>query len=283
MKIKIIKITFLLFPFFSLTAQIAEFHSSIGKFNNASSFDISAHGIIYVSDAGNDQIVSLDTLGKIIKTAGGFGWSDGSFDEPADVFANPLSIYVADKNNHRIQRFDRDLNFISAFSTRQRENNEAKFGYPSGFALSNQGDWYILDSENNRIVKFDLFGNFIQNFGGYDAGNYQLNRPNSLAISPENNVYVSDESGIVIFDSFGNGIGRIETPEQIISVRIIFDELVINTKNIVYHSNLREGNNKFSEIDLSHFNMSEIVSALEYFGRLYVLTSKEILIFTLSL
>lgn len=282
MNIKVLKIIFLLVPFFSLTAQKAEFHSSIGKFKDASSFDISANGLIYITDKGNEQIISLDTLGNTLKTAGGFGWSEGLFDEPADVFANPLSIYIADKNNHRIQRFDRNLNFISAFSTRERENNEAKFGYPCGFALSNQGDWYILDTENNRIVKFDLFGNYIQNFGGYDAGDYRLSRPNSLALSPGNSVYVSDDSGIVIFDSFGNGIGRIGFSEQIISVRVIFDDLVFNTRQKIYHSSLRTGNDTIYEIDLSDFELPEMVSAFIYISRLYILTPKEILIFKLS-
>lgn len=283
MKLILVKLLFLLLTFPCGFAQSTGFLSSIGNFNSATAFDISANGIIYVSESGNDQITSLDTLGNILKTTGGFGWSEAAFDNPVDVFATPLSIYIADKNNHRIQRFDRELNFVSTLSTRQRENIEARFGYPSGIVLSNQGDWYILDSENHRIVKFDLFGNYVQNFGGFDAGNYQLRKPTSLAISPDNNIYVSDETGIVVFDAFGNGIGRFEVSEKIISVRIIFDDLVINTKENIYHRNLRSDDTSLQEIDLSGYKLSEMISALKFSGRLYVLTSKEIIIFTLSL
>jgi hypothetical protein len=283
MKLILVKLLYLLLAFPYVFAQSTGFISSIGNFNNATAFDISANGIIYVTESGNDQIISLDTLGNILKTAGGFGWSEAAFDNPVDVFATPLSVYIADKNNHRIQRFDRDLNFVSTLSTRQRENIEARFGYPSGIVLSNQGDWYILDSENHRIVKFDLFGNYVQHFGGFDAGNYQLKKPLSLAISPDNHIYVSDETGIVVFDSFGNGVGRLEISEEIVSVRIMFDDLIINSKENIYHRNLRSYDMSLQEIDLSGYKLSEMISALKFSGRLYVLTSKEIIIFNLTL
>ena len=58
--------------------------------------------------------------------------------------------------------------------------------YPVSCATSNQGDLYFIDSENKRIMKFDIFGNFILNFGGFDAGKYQLSNPKQLAISSWN-------------------------------------------------------------------------------------------------
>lgn len=261
--------------------QKVEFLNSIGKFKSASSFHISASGLIYVTDTGDDQITSLDTLGNILRTNGGYGWSEGAFDEPSDIFATPLSVFVADKNNHRIQRFDRDLNFVSSFSTRQRENFEARFGHPTGCVVSNQGDLYILDSENLRIIKFDLFGNFIQNFGGFNAGDFQLTKPLSLAISSDNRIYVCDEPDILIFDSFGNGVGRIISDEQFNSVRILFNQLTLTTRKKVFTANLRISQHDLNEIILSDYDIEDIISSLVYNNKLYILTTTEILVFSL--
>lgn len=259
--------------------QQVELINSIGKFNNASSFHISASGIIYVADTGTDQITSLDTLGNILRTNGGYGWSEGAFDEPSDIFATPLSVFVADKNNHRIQRFDRDLNFISSLSTRQRENFEARFGHPTGCVVSNQGDLYILDSENLRIIKFDLFGNFIQNFGGFDAGDFQLSKPVSLAVSSDNFIYVCDEPDVLIFDSFGNGVGRIKSDEQFNSVRILFNQLTLTSRKKVFSANLRISQRDLNEIILADYDIEDIISSIVFNNKLYILTAKEILIF----
>ena len=73
-------------------AQNFEFSESIGNFNKASSFYITANGLIYVSDAGKDEIILMDTLGNQLKSFGGYGWDENSFDDPEDVFADPLTI-----------------------------------------------------------------------------------------------------------------------------------------------------------------------------------------------
>ena len=186
------------------------YERSFGDFENAASFYINPVGNISVADIDTDEIYVLDTLGNMIHSIGGYGWSNSAFDTPVDIFADALTIFVADKNNHRIQRFDKNLNFIFQVSTREREIEEESFGYPLSAVTSNLGDIFILDSENSRIIKFDLFGNFLQNFGGYDYGNYSLEQPKQLAVSMQNNIFVIDKNQIIIFDAYGNGIVKRE-------------------------------------------------------------------------
>lgn len=111
--------------------------------------------MIYISDFGKDEIIMIDTLGNNLKSFGGYGWDENSFDDPSDIFADPLTIYVSDKNNHSIKRFDKTLNYLSALY-KESDNSEAQFGYPVSCATSNQGDLYFIDSENKRIMKFDI-------------------------------------------------------------------------------------------------------------------------------
>jgi len=273
---------FLLFVVVSsnVFAQSFEFSESIGNFNKASSFYITANGLIYVSDSGSDEIILLDTLGNQLKTFGGYGWSENSFDDPADVFADPLTIYTADKNNHKIKRFDKNLNFISSLFRRESDAQEEQFGYPISCATSNQGDLYFIDSENRRVMKFDIFGNFKMNFGGFDAGKYQLLNPKQLAISSANEIFIIDGADIIIFDSFGNGTNRISIDSSLSSIRILFDQLTICNGSEIYYSNLKSTDSKFTRLDLADFQIeTQIISAILFNSKLYVLTEHELLIF----
>jgi len=260
--------------------QNFELINSIGNFKNASSFYISPAGIIYITDTNTDEVYSIDTLGNILKEIGGYGWRESSFDNPVDVFADALKVFVADKNNHRIQRFDKNLNFNFQIYTRDSDVEAERFGYPLSAVMSNQGDIFILDSENIRIVKFDLFGNFIQNFGGYDYGNYALQKPRQLAVSAQNNIFVIDGKQIIIFDQYGNGVGKATGTEVFTSIRIIFNWLTVTTKENIYVANLNK-----SELTLRQILLNEIednlglVSSFIFNNKLYLLTDKKIFIY----
>jgi len=260
--------------------QKFQLENKIGRFVNASSFYINSAGFIYVSDINTDEITVLDTLGNLVKNIGGYGWRQSAFDNPADIFADALKVYVADKNNHRIQRFDKNLNFNFQILTRQSEVEQEQFGYPLSAVMSNQGDIFILDSENSRIVKFDIFGNFLQNFGGYDYGNYALQKPVQLAVSMQNNIYVIDGNQVIIFDHYGNGSGKITGVEEFTSIRIIFEWLTVTSKDKIYIANLRSPEMSLKEILLEGIEDNlEIVSALIFNNKLFVLSKKEIFIF----
>lgn len=261
-------------------AQRFEFAEAIGELNRASSFYITANGLIYISDSGSDEIILMDTLGNQLRTFGGYGWDQNSFDDPADIFADPLNIYVADKNNHSIKRFDKNLNYLSSLYKRESDFSQEQFAYPLSCATSNQGDLYFIDSDNKRIMKFDIFGNFIMNFGGFDAGKYQLSNPKQLAISSSNNIFVIDGSDIVIFDNFGNGNRIINLENEIKSIRILFDQLVICVGSKIYHTYLRVSESTLAEFKISGFEInSDIISAILLNNTLYVLNSNQLLIF----
>ena len=135
-----IKVIFLfLLTFISISAQSFEYLESVGKFNNASSFYITANGLIYISDFGKDEIVMIDSLGKNLKSFGGYGWDENSFDDPSDVFADPLTIYISDKNNHSIKRFDKTLNYLDWPSVVPRVHLNEK-----GDVKKRVSDWIIL-------------------------------------------------------------------------------------------------------------------------------------------
>ena len=280
MKLILNIVLFILLNRFCLAQQF-EYNNSIGKFKDATSFYINSTGILFVTDDITDEIYQLDTLGNLMESIGGYGWDESAFDDPVDVFADPLKVLVADKNNNRVQRFDKNLNFIFQIYTRDNENESERFGYPVSAVTSNLGDVFILDSENKRILKFDPFGKFIQAIGGYDYGSFTLTNPEKLAISMENNIFVVDNGYVFVYDNYGTGLDRFKVDEEINGIRIIFNWLTLNSKEKIFFTDLRSKEKIINEVILTgKYDDFTIVSSLIFNGKLYILTQYSILIFT---
>ena len=166
---------------------------------------VDIYGNIFIVDENKNTVRLFSNEQELLREIGGSGWEDDQFDRPVGLWArNGIDVFVADYGNHRIQRFDRNLNFVSSLSTRESNNPEERFGYPTDVALSRLGDLYICDSENSRIVIVDRLTKVERTFGGFDAGLGRLYSPEGLEIGPRDHVYVLDGDRIVVFDSFGN-------------------------------------------------------------------------------
>ncbi|MBN2013287.1 NHL repeat-containing protein [candidate division KSB1 bacterium] len=169
---------------------------------------------IYVADTGNNRILKFREDGTLLKAIGGFGWDKEQFDIPNDVCAGTtLDVFVADYNNQRIERYDKDLHFISSFYSDENQPTNLTFGYPRGVTVSRHGELVIVDSENNRLLKINSFGQPELSFGDFAEGRGKLDEPMQVDISSDDRIYVSDRAGnrIVVFDYFGNYLGEIGT------------------------------------------------------------------------
>ncbi len=275
MKIKLITV-FVVLVSSVVFSQSAKLLNTFGKFENGFSISISMNGYIYITDSYANELFKYDSLGTMLKYIGGYGWDDSQFDDPVDVYATTLNVYVADKNNNRIQIFDKDLNFLSAFTTKNNENSNLQFAYPTACGVSGQGDLFILDSDNNRILKYNLTGEFLQEIGGVDAGDYSIENPKSFAISKHGNVYVLEENKIILFDQYGNGLQKInlKTPVENINISLNYLILIFNKKirllNLI--DNLPAG-----EISLQ--KIPAISDAAIYGQKLYVLSPQNLLVY----
>lgn len=264
-----------------ITAQTFQLTKTICSFNEASAFSISPAGFIYAADKSTNMIYKIDTLGNIIISTGGYGWQQGSFDEPVDIFSNALSVFVTDKNNHRIQQFDKDLNYVSQLYKRESKNQDARFGYPMGSAISNLGDFYVLDSENKRVLKFDLQGNFQMKFGGFNDAKFALSNPRKIGVAPDNRIYVLNGNSIFAYDNFGNGIKKMELGSEISSFNVFNNYIMLFYGRDFILGDLINGTTKKLDINFPEdYNFSNIVSFTIYNMRLYILTKTEIQIFS---
>jgi hypothetical protein len=180
------------------------------------SLDVDVYGNTFVVDSRNSTLALYDRAMRKIASTGGPGWEQGRFDQPAGLWArNGLDVYVADYGNHRIQRFDRTLNFVSSFSSGDDENVSERFGHPSDVVLSRLGDLYICDTENECIVKVNSASRAAASFGGFGAGQGRLQHPIQVEIGANDWVYVLDPPRVIVFDGFGNFLSTL--PDGVLS------------------------------------------------------------------
>lgn len=169
-------------------------------------------GNLYLADTGNHRIIKSDAQGRLLREAGGFGFGNEQFDRPVDLWAgNGLDVFVADYNNQRLQRYDKDLNFISSYSSGDFWEENLRFGYPAAVALSPQGELFIADHEFKRLLRFDAFGKPKASFADFNWGEGGIERPAKILISARGEIFVSDSmrQAVMIYDAFGNFTGKL--------------------------------------------------------------------------
>ena len=139
---------------------------------------------------------------------GSEGAGNGQFKRPQGVATDAsASVWVADKNNGRIEKFSASGTFIAAYGSKGSGNGQ--FNGPWGIAINQStGNVYVADTENNRIVELSSSGAFIANFGTTGAGT--LKEPIGVTIDPGGGVWVTDwaHNRVVKFSAEGAFVGE---------------------------------------------------------------------------
>jgi hypothetical protein len=250
-----------------------------GEFKNAASFALSDAGFIYLVDSEANEITKLDTLGKVVLTIGGFGSGSETFDEPSDIYATTLNIYVCDKNNDRIVFLDKDLNYLSQLGPDFKDSES--FSYPEAAAISPQGDLFVLDSDNQRILKYDLNGKFLTQIGNYDSGEFYLNNPLDFVTTNRGDIVVLDENKILVYDQYGNGLKLFSAPSGAHSLNYSGNPLLIITPDSVYYTELYSPAPKINSVNLTDAG-SDIRDAAISKNKIFVLTKSDIKVYSLK-
>jgi sugar lactone lactonase YvrE len=117
-------------------------------FNRPSAVITAPNGDIFVADGhggdSNARIVKFSSSGQFIKAWGKKGSGPGEFNNPHALALDTQGrLFVADRENNRIQVFDQDGRFILEWK---------QFGRPSGLAIDHGDVLYVTDSDSNDQV-----------------------------------------------------------------------------------------------------------------------------------
>jgi len=106
------------------------------------------NGRLYISDGyGNARILEYTAEGKRVKVWGSSGTGPGQFNIPHGIATQGNTLYVADRGNSRVQRFDLDGRYLGEWTN---------LGRPFALKVSGGALWVSTMFAKPAILKVDL-------------------------------------------------------------------------------------------------------------------------------
>ena len=99
-------------------------------------------------------------------------------------------LIVSDRDEHCINIFDRNGNFVYKFGKRRKGKGD--FKYPHCLSVNKSGHLMVCDSRNDSIQVFELNGKFVGKFGTNGSKLGEFNSPLSVAVLSNGRIVVSD-------------------------------------------------------------------------------------------
>ncbi len=172
-------------------------------------------GNIYVADGyGNARVHKFDPLGQHLLSWGEGGTDPGCFNTPHCVAVDPLgTVFVADRENGRIQRFDSQGRYLGQWNNLHRPNSIVRDSRREGCFFIGEGPTHLtinaaVPNIGSRVTilspQGDTVGRIGEAFGGEMPG--QILDPHGIALDSRGDLYVAETSY-----SFR---GRHETPPR---------------------------------------------------------------------
>jgi DNA-binding beta-propeller fold protein YncE len=131
-------------------------------------------------------VVKFNKDGQFLKTWGKKGTEAGEFNLPHAVRVDANGdVYVADRENNRIQVFDAEGKFLRQLT-----------GFaPFGLFITPDQQLFVADGRANKVLKMTLDGKILATWGatGPEPGNFQL--PHGLTVARDGAVYVTEITG----------------------------------------------------------------------------------------
>ncbi|MEO5884907.1 MAG: sigma-70 family RNA polymerase sigma factor [Candidatus Limnocylindrales bacterium] len=167
-----------------------------GGLTEPGGIDIDPDGRIWVVDTGRDAIAIFAPTGSFLEHWGRPGSQLGRFSfrralgPVGDLrFARDGSFFVVDNGNYRVQRFDRERQFIGSFGV--FGSGDGQFLDPWSVRIDGADRLYVSDAIREDIQVFTFEGTYLRTIGRGGDGPGQL-RFQGDAVPVGDEIYVAD-------------------------------------------------------------------------------------------
>jgi DNA-binding beta-propeller fold protein YncE len=117
------------------------------------------------------------------------GQGEGEFKEPMGIAVDDEGyVYVSDTWNHRIQKFDKDGNFVKLWP-----GGAGGFWAPKGMDFDNKGNIYVVDTGKHRVQKFTKDGKVLATWGRQGEGPGEFREPVGIVIEEDGVIAAADK------------------------------------------------------------------------------------------
>ncbi len=156
---------------------------------------VDAAGSVFVADTGNHRIQKFTTADGTTYTYasqfGSEGAGNGQFRSPWGIALDSSGrIYVADRGNDRIQKFNAAGTYLAQWGT--SGDGDAQFNNPSDVFLDDNDNVYVADSYHDCIKVFRPGGSFVTRLGSYGMSEGKFHAPRGVSVDKDGFVYVGD-------------------------------------------------------------------------------------------
>ena len=165
-------------------------------------------GNIWVAHSFANQYWIFSPDGKFLEAWGTPGKGPGQFklttNDPkpdangAIAFAPDGSFYVADNGNDRVEKFDKDRHFVTAWGS--FGTGDGQFASPKGIATDGK-TVYVADDPRGDIQAFDTNGHFLRSF----PFPFVL-----FTLTPSGHLFVADATGVLELDGLGKQVAHFD-------------------------------------------------------------------------
>jgi hypothetical protein len=135
---------------------------------------------------GDPRVLKFDKNGTFLKTWGGEGSAPGKFNVAHAIAVDAQGrLWIADRENQRIQIFDQDGAFLE----------QMKYaGLPCSFQIGDQ-NIFMVNGFTGQLLKMDLNGKVLAVTGRPGKGLGEFGEAHFVAVSPRGEIYVADTTG----------------------------------------------------------------------------------------
>jgi peptidylamidoglycolate lyase len=171
-------------------------------FNRPTDVGVAPDGSFYVSDGyGNNRIIKFSAEGKYLFEWGRKGNEVGQFNLPHGIDIDEAgNVYVADRENNRIQVFDPLGKFLKAWSDNSFASMCSVCFNPSESRLFAVDDhsFFKIRHRGSDVLTFDSAGTVQTRFGRSGGYNCPVSWYHDLTFDREDNIYIGDILGNTI-------------------------------------------------------------------------------------
>jgi hypothetical protein len=142
----------------SIHAQSVTLTTILSGLNDSKSIDATTDGRLFIIESGKHRLLITDFDGLKLDSLGNQGNGNYQFNNPADVDAtNGLRVYIADKNNKRVQIYDRRMQYLTTIGGRS-VSGETSQVEPGFLAVSPLRDLFVFDTDRKELISYDPNG-----------------------------------------------------------------------------------------------------------------------------
>ena len=159
---------------------------------------VDGQGRVYVLDSYNDRVQQFTPGGTFVRSFGSTGTAPGQFQLGINggIAIHGSSLFVADQNNHRVQRFALDSSgaptgtplAFGSFGT-----GDGQLDHPQGLGVDATAV-FVADDRNDRVVKFGHDGTYLGKLGTSGTGGSQFNFVYDAGVDSRGRLYVADNN-----------------------------------------------------------------------------------------